>query len=152
MFIYLPRNSANYNPPIITQRATRITNHQANLRTDTPSGWSWNCGRVTSRTLWFVRSPLVTTLNVFRLFWNGKFAALQCSRASAKDKQTVSLRPRMKTRREIAFSSISSWVWQFCVGGIWMLFPCAVYSRSYRVSLTRDTCPHYHLWRSTGNR
>lgn len=70
MFIYLPRNSANYNPPIITQRDTPITN-------DTPSGWSRNDGRGTSRSLWLVRSPLVTMLNVFRLFWNGKFATLQ---------------------------------------------------------------------------
>lgn len=154
MFIYLPRNSANYNAPIITQRDSPITN-------DTPSGWSRNGGRGTSRSLWLVRSPLVTTLNVFRLFWNGNvcnFAkfALCCASVhpSVRWRETSCCLPSAHedTAGKRLFQDSQLGLTNLPGGGIWMLFPCAVFSRSCRVSLTRDTCPHCHLWRSTGNR
>ncbi len=70
LFIYLPRNSANCNPPIITQRDTPMTNPQPDRQTDAPIGRSWGCGRGTSWSL--LICPLVMSLNAFRLFWNWK--------------------------------------------------------------------------------
>ncbi len=79
----------------------------------------WDGGGGTSRSL--LICPLVMSLNAFSLVLNWTFTALLSSRASAEDKRTVALLPRMKTRRESAFSRISSWVWQICA---WEEYGC----------------------------
>ncbi len=55
MFIYLPRNSANPNPPIITQRDTPMTNPQPDRQTDAPIGWVETVGGALAGRFWFVR-------------------------------------------------------------------------------------------------
>lgn len=150
MFIYLPRNSANYNSPIITQKDTPTTNHHPTARTDSPCGWSLSGGRDTifaalirpltadddTQRVWFVLKWEVCSLQ--RFF---------CSRASATDKQAAALHEDTAGKRIFKL-----YLTDLFAGWIWMLFPCAVYSKSCRVCLTRDTCPLYRLWRSTGNR